>query len=61
VVGFDNIPESEFFYPPLTTVAQDFSLLGQRAIEQLVGLIEMPNLVNKIQVIATRFVLRRSA
>jgi DNA-binding LacI/PurR family transcriptional regulator len=61
VVGFDNIPESEFFYPPLTTVAQDFSLLGQRAIEQLVGLIEMPNLVNQIQVIATRFVLRQSA
>ncbi|MFC4587219.1 LacI family DNA-binding transcriptional regulator [Sphaerisporangium corydalis] len=35
VVGFDDIPESEFFAPPLTTVSQDFSEVGRKAIELL--------------------------
>ncbi|WP_188360207.1 LacI family DNA-binding transcriptional regulator [Rothia aerolata] len=33
VVGFDDIPESEFFHPPLTTIRQDFSLLGRQVME----------------------------
>jgi DNA-binding LacI/PurR family transcriptional regulator len=32
VVGFDDLPESGFFTPPLTTVRQDFRELGQRAM-----------------------------
>jgi DNA-binding LacI/PurR family transcriptional regulator len=40
VVGFDDIPESEFFAPPLTTVRQDFSTVGQRSIALLLDLIE---------------------
>jgi DNA-binding LacI/PurR family transcriptional regulator len=28
VVGFDDIPESAFFPPPLTTLRQDFAALG---------------------------------
>jgi DNA-binding LacI/PurR family transcriptional regulator len=30
VVGFDDLPESGYFTPPLTTVRQDFHELGQR-------------------------------
>ncbi|HZY01348.1 MAG TPA: LacI family DNA-binding transcriptional regulator [Dermatophilaceae bacterium] len=30
VVGFDDVPESGYFTPPLTTVRQDFAELGQR-------------------------------
>lgn len=30
VVGFDDLPESGYFAPPLTTVRQDFRELGQR-------------------------------
>lgn len=30
VVGFDDVPESGYFTPPLTTVRQDFPELGQR-------------------------------
>jgi DNA-binding LacI/PurR family transcriptional regulator len=30
VVGFDDIPEAEFFNPPLTTVRQDFDEVGRR-------------------------------
>jgi len=35
VVGFDDIPEAAYLIPPLTTVRQDFSAVGQRAIEIL--------------------------
>ncbi len=37
VVGFDDIPESAHFWPPLTTVHQDFAELGRRAIRLLLG------------------------
>ncbi len=33
VVGFDNIPEAPYLWPALTTVNQEFSLLGRRAVE----------------------------
>jgi DNA-binding LacI/PurR family transcriptional regulator len=36
VVGFDDIPESAFFLPPLTTVRQDFGELGRQALQLLV-------------------------
>ncbi|MEI5583680.1 MULTISPECIES: LacI family DNA-binding transcriptional regulator [unclassified Agromyces] len=32
LVGFDDIPEAEFFTPPLTTVRQDFDALGRDAM-----------------------------
>ncbi len=32
VVGFDDLPEAAYFWPPLTTVAQDFAELGRRAL-----------------------------
>jgi DNA-binding LacI/PurR family transcriptional regulator len=32
VVGFDDIPEAEHLAPPLTTVRQDFALLGRDAV-----------------------------
>jgi len=35
VVGFDDIPESGFLIPPLTTVRQDFRAVGRRAIDVL--------------------------
>jgi DNA-binding LacI/PurR family transcriptional regulator len=35
VVGFDDIPEAEFFDPPLTTIRQDFAELGRHSIRLL--------------------------
>ncbi|QMU71235.1 LacI family DNA-binding transcriptional regulator [Streptacidiphilus sp. P02-A3a] len=32
VAGFDDIPEAEYFAPPLTTVRQDFEALGRASI-----------------------------
>jgi DNA-binding LacI/PurR family transcriptional regulator len=40
VVGFDDIPESAYFTPPLTTVRQDFAELGRRCLHILLGRIE---------------------
>ncbi len=40
VVGFDDTPESGFFQPPLTTIQQDFSEVGRRSVERLLGIIE---------------------
>ena len=35
VVGFDDVPEAAFFEPALTTVRQDFGLLGRRSLDEL--------------------------
>ena len=35
VVGFDDMPDSGFFVPPLTTVHQDFGELGRRSLALL--------------------------
>lgn len=40
VVGFDNIPESAFFWPPLTTVRQRLVELGRIAVQELHKIIE---------------------
>jgi len=40
VVGFDNIAESSFFYPSLTTVSQDLQLLGEQAVQNVVEMIQ---------------------
>ena len=32
IVGFDDIPEAEFFTPPLTTVRQDFNEMGRKSL-----------------------------
>jgi DNA-binding LacI/PurR family transcriptional regulator len=39
IVGFDDIPESAHFWPPLTTVRQDFGDLGMRCVTMLLDLI----------------------
>jgi DNA-binding LacI/PurR family transcriptional regulator len=37
IIGFDDIPESAHFSPPLTTVRQDFGELGRRCVDLLLG------------------------
>jgi len=35
VVGYDDVPDSAFYSPPLTTVGQDLFRLGQIAVQEL--------------------------
>ena len=40
VIGFDNLPESEYITPKLTTIAQDFDRKAQLAVESMFEMIE---------------------
>lgn len=40
VVGFDGLPETAHYWPPLTTVYQDQQSLGRTAVAELVRMIE---------------------
>lgn len=42
VVGFDDVPESAHYLPPLTTIRQDFSALGSSAVGSLLEQVEHP-------------------
>ena len=46
VIGFDGIPESEFYCPSLSTMNQNQNELGCIAVEELIREIEKKSLVN---------------
>lgn len=50
VVGFDNIQESNFIDPPLTTIAQNFKELGKKAGESLLYWITSQKKPNDVKV-----------
>ncbi|HRF98159.1 MAG TPA: substrate-binding domain-containing protein, partial [Aggregatilineales bacterium] len=60
VVGFDDIPESGYFLPALTTVHQDFMALGQQCVEYLVSLITNPDTPVHQRVLYPKLVVRSS-
>ncbi|WP_262380509.1 LacI family DNA-binding transcriptional regulator [Nonomuraea sp. PA05] len=60
VVGFDDIPESEFFSPPLTTVRQDFDVVGRHCIEVLLRQIDLGYAAYERLVVRPSFVVRSS-
>ena len=60
IVGFDDIPEAAHFVPALTTVRQDFNLMGKTAIEYLVRLIEGEDAPIQQTVLHPKLVVRGS-
>ncbi len=40
IVGFDNIPESEYFWPPLSTIQQNQHKVGEVAVQEVTQIIE---------------------
>ncbi|WP_436762910.1 LacI family DNA-binding transcriptional regulator [Streptosporangium sp. V21-05] len=61
IVGFDDIPESEFFTPPLTTIRQDFGAVGKHSIEVLLRQMEAgAEWSHERHVVPPRFVARAS-
>ncbi len=40
VVGFDDVPEARHYWPPLTTVRQDFVEVGRRTVAHLIAQLE---------------------
>jgi DNA-binding LacI/PurR family transcriptional regulator len=60
LVGFDDIPEAEFFSPPLTTLRQEFSEVGRRSLELLLEQVEGAPRTRRRLVIPPQFVIRDS-
>jgi DNA-binding LacI/PurR family transcriptional regulator len=60
IVGFDDIPESQYFMPPLTTVRQDFSEMGRSSLRLLLELMQNTGQPPQRLTIAPELVVRRS-
>jgi DNA-binding LacI/PurR family transcriptional regulator len=59
VVGFDDIPEAQYFTPPLTTVRQDFGEMGRSSLRLLLDLMRNDQPPSRLT-IAPELVVRRS-
>jgi DNA-binding LacI/PurR family transcriptional regulator len=60
VVGFDDIPESPYFLPPLTTVRQDFIEVGSRSLRLLVRRIETGDIAPSRSLVEPQLIVRAS-
>jgi LacI family transcriptional regulator len=60
VIGFDDTLNSAYFSPPLTTIKQDFALLGRLAVEHLLSFIEEPDIPVYQRVIQPQLIIRQS-
>ncbi|MDI1465350.1 LacI family DNA-binding transcriptional regulator [Catellatospora sp. KI3] len=60
VVGFDDIPESGSFIPPLTTVHQDFAEVGRHCVQGILRQIEHGETEHGTTLVPTRLVVRAS-
>jgi len=60
VVGFDDLPESSEFLPPLTTVHQDFAEVGRRLVAQVLRQVREGVTVAGTELVPTRLVVRAS-
>ncbi len=60
VVGIDDIPEAQFYDPPLTTVHNPFELQGRAALHRLLALID-PEHATDLDVPLPQLIVRRSS
>ncbi|MBK8783882.1 MAG: LacI family DNA-binding transcriptional regulator [Anaerolineales bacterium] len=55
VIGFDNLPESGYFYPSLTTISQDLQMLGELSVQYIVEMIQARK-GNQSVIVQSRFI-----
>jgi DNA-binding LacI/PurR family transcriptional regulator len=60
VVGFDDIPHSASFFPPLTTVHQDFAEVGRQCVQGVLRQIRRDEPEHGFTIVPNRLVVRRS-
>jgi DNA-binding LacI/PurR family transcriptional regulator len=60
VVGFDDVPEAAYLYPPLTTVRQDFAALGELIMQKVLVAVEEPDSVTEDTPLPTHLIVRQS-
>lgn len=60
IVGFDDVPESAYLRPPLTTIRQDFAALGGLIMQKVLMSIEEPESASVSTPLPTTLVVRAS-
>lgn len=60
VIGFDDVPEAGYLFPPLTTVRQDFDTLGELIMQKVLIAVEEESAVTEDTPIPTHLVVRQS-
>ncbi len=61
VVGFDDLPDSRHFLPPLTTVRQDFTALGSLVLRLILAAIDGDEDAARHDVIEPQLMIRASS
>lgn len=60
VVGFDNTEESQSFWPPLTTISQDFGTVGKLCLAKLLAEITSGSSATGTTLVPTSLIVRES-
>jgi DNA-binding LacI/PurR family transcriptional regulator len=60
IVGFDDMEVAASFWPPLTTVRQDFAAVGRLSIQKLLAKVTNPAISPDATVVPTDLVIRKS-
>lgn len=60
IVGFDDVPEAGYLYPPLTTVRQDFDTLGELIMQKVLVAVEEPDTATEDTPLPTHLIVRQS-
>ncbi len=59
VVGFDDVPDAAYLWPPLTTIRQSFDEVGRRAVDALIAELDGDEPIDQ-EFIATELIVRES-
>lgn len=60
IAGYDDLPESRFFEPPLTTVHHDFVAEGASCVSLLLQMINRESVDSTLQVLRPELIVRES-
>jgi DNA-binding LacI/PurR family transcriptional regulator len=60
VVGFDDRPDSSSYFPPLTTVHQDFAAVGRRSVDNVLVQLRGQSTAPDTSLVPVRLVVRSS-
>jgi DNA-binding LacI/PurR family transcriptional regulator len=60
VVGFDDQPDSSSYFPPLTTVHQDFAQVGRKSVEHILAQLRGHDVGSGTTLVPTSLVVRAS-
>jgi DNA-binding LacI/PurR family transcriptional regulator len=60
VVGFDDMEEAHSFWPPLTTVHQNFTAVGRLSIQKLLDKVDNAGARNDKTTVPTELIIRSS-